>query len=82
MRTFCLRLLPDSVAAAIWTQALLRLSSSMLTTWLPSHPREIPVIRPYFPQSAKWPLRPPPVQKWPGTDFANGHWSGDLRLTE
>ena len=26
--TVCLRLLPDSAAAAIWTQALLRLSSA------------------------------------------------------
>jgi len=35
--TVCLRLFPDSVAAAIWTQALLRLSPA-LTTRLPSHP--------------------------------------------
>jgi len=34
--TVCLRLLPDSVATAIWTQALPE--SSTLTTWLPSHP--------------------------------------------
>ena len=33
----CLRLLPDSVTTAIWTQALLRLSVSTLTTQLPSH---------------------------------------------
>ena len=32
--TVCLRLLPDSVATAIWTRALLHL----LTTQLPSHP--------------------------------------------
>jgi len=37
--TVCLRLLPDSVAAAIWTQALLSAPvSSTLTTRLPSHP--------------------------------------------
>jgi len=35
--TVCLRLLPDSVATAIWTQALLRLST--LTTRLPNHTR-------------------------------------------
>jgi len=31
MWTVCLRLLPDSVAAAIWTQALLRLSPALWT---------------------------------------------------
>jgi len=36
--TVCLRLLPDSIAAAIWIQALLRLSLSKLTTRLPSQP--------------------------------------------
>ena len=36
--TVCLRLLPDSVTTAIWTQALTAPESSMLTTQLPSHP--------------------------------------------
>ena len=37
--TVCLRLLPDSVATAIWTRALLHApESSTLTTRLPSHP--------------------------------------------
>jgi len=37
--TVCLRLLPDSVATAIWTRALpAPESSTLLTTRLPSHP--------------------------------------------
>jgi len=36
----CLRLLPDSVATAIWTR-----ESSTLTTQLPSHPRPFPVLK-------------------------------------
>jgi len=35
--TVCLRLLPDSVMAAIWTQALLHPIAGMLTTQLPSY---------------------------------------------
>ena len=35
--TVCLRLLPDSVAAAIWTQGRSAPESSTLTTRLPSH---------------------------------------------